>query len=130
MRDLVGVQHEESIVVDESTAVTFLGHAGARVLGTPWMIMWMERTSRDAVKPLLPEGWDTVGTIVNVRHLSAAGMWERVTFRAEVIEQTPKRLVFRVSAESAHGVVGDGTHERALIDVERFAAGLAKRSQI
>ena len=130
MRDLVGVQHEESIVVDESTAVTFLGHAGARVLGTPWMIMWMERTSRDAVKPLLPEGWDTVGTIVNVRHLSAAGMGERVTFRAEVIEQTPKRLVFRVSAESPRDVVGDGTHERALIDVERFAAGLAKRSQI
>ena len=82
------------------------------------------------MKPLLPAGWDTVGTIVNVRHLSAAGIGERVTFRAEVIEQTPKRLVFRVSAESAHGIVGDGTHERALIDVERFAAGLAKRAQI
>ena len=127
MRNFIGVRHEESIVVDESTAVTFLGHAGARVLGTPWMIMWMERTSRDAVKPLLPDGWDTVGTIVNVRHLSAAPMGARVTFRAEVIEQTERRLLYRVSAESAHGVVGDGTHERALIDVERFAAGLAKR---
>lgn len=128
MRNFIGVRHEESIVVDESTAVTFLGHAGARVLGTPWMIMWMERTSRDAVKPLLPDGWDTVGTIVNVRHLSAAPMGARVTFRAEVIEQTERRLLYRVSAESAHGVVGDGTHERALIDVERFAAGLAKRA--
>lgn len=127
MRNFIGVRHEESIVVDESTAVTFLGHAGARVLGTPWMIMWMERTSRDAVKPLLPDGWDTVGTIVNVRHLSAAPMGARVTFSAEVIEQTERRLLYRVSAESAHGVVGDGTHERALIDVERFAAGLAKR---
>ena len=128
MRNFIGVRHEESIVVDESTAVTFLGHAGARVLGTPWMIMWMERTSRDAVKPLLPDGWDTVGTIVNVRHLSAAPMGARVTFRAEVIEQTERRLLYRVSAESALGVVGDGTHERALIDVERFAAGLAKRA--
>lgn len=128
MRNFIGVQHEESIIVDESTAVTFLGHAGARVLGTPWMIMWMERTSRDAVKPLLPDGWDTVGTIVNVRHLSAAPMGARVTFRAEVIEQTERRLLYRVSAESALGVVGDGTHERALIDVERFAAGLAKRA--
>ena len=128
MRNFIGVRHEESIVVDESTAVTFLGHAGARVLGTPWMIMWMERTSRDAVKPLLPDGWDTVGTIVNVRHLSAAPMGARVTFSAEVIEQTERRLLYRVSAESAHGVVGDGTHERALIDVERFAAGLAKRA--
>ncbi|MFN0104476.1 MAG: thioesterase family protein [Bryobacteraceae bacterium] len=128
MRDLVGVRHEESIVVDDGTAVSFLGHAGARVLGTPWMIMWMERTSRDAVMAHMPPGWDTVGTIVNVRHLSAAPMGATVTFRAEVIEQTPKRLLFRVSAESAQGVVGDGTHERALIDVERFAAGLAKRS--
>ena len=128
MRNFIGVRHEESIIVDESTAVTFLGHAGARVLGTPWMIMWMERTSRDAVKPLLPDGWDTVGTIVNVRHLSAAPMGARVTFSAEVIEQTERRLLYRVSAESALGVVGDGTHERALIDVERFAAGLAKRA--
>ena len=128
MRNFIGVQHEESIIVDESTAVSFLGHAGARVLGTPWMIMWMERTSRDAVKPLLPDGWDTVGTIVNVRHLSAAPIGARVTFRAEVIEQTERRLLYRVSAESALGVVGDGTHERALIDVERFAAGLAKRA--
>jgi fluoroacetyl-CoA thioesterase len=127
MRDLIGVKHEESIVVDDSTAVSFLGHAGARVLGTPWMILWMERTSRDAIKPFLPEGWDTVGTTVNIRHLSAAPMGARVTFRAEVIEQTPKRVLFRVSAESALGVVGDGTHERALIDVERFAAGLAKK---
>ena len=85
MRDLIGVKHEEFIAVDDSTAVSFLGHAGARVLGTPWMILWMERTSRDAVKPFLPDGWDTVGTTVNIRHLSAAPMGARVTFRAEVI---------------------------------------------
>lgn len=126
MQNLVGIRHELSIVVDDATAVSFLGHAGARVLGTPWMILWMERTSRDAVKPLLPEGWDTVGTSVNVRHLSAASVGAQVTFRAEVIQQTPKRILYKVSAESDHGVVGDGTHERAIIDVERFAAGLAK----
>jgi len=130
MQDLIGVQHQENIVVDDSTAVSFLGHAGARVLGTPWMILWMERTSRDAVKPLLPSGWDTVGTAVNIRHLAAAPLGARVTFRAEVIEQSPKRLLFKVTAESAGTLVGDGTHERALIDIERFAAGLAKRSQI
>jgi fluoroacetyl-CoA thioesterase len=127
MRNLVGVRHVESIVVDDHTAVSFLGHPDARVLGTPWMILWMERTSRDAVKPLLPEGWDTVGTVVNVRHQSAAKLGERVTFRAEVVEQSERRLVFQVAAETAHGVVGDGLHERALIDVQRFAAGLAKR---
>ena len=127
METLIGIQHEDSIVVDDSTAVSFLGHEGARVLGTPWMILWMERTSRDAVKPLLPNGWDTVGTVVNVRHLSAARLGERVTFRAEVVEQTTRTVTFKVAAEAAHGLVGEGLHERALIDVERFAAGLAKR---
>ena len=129
MQDLVGIQHEQSILVDDETAVSFLGHAGARVLGTPWMILWMEKTSRDAVKPLLPAGWDTVGPVVNVRHVSAAGFGTRVTFRAEVVEQTAKTLTFKVFAEGAHGIVGEGLHERALIDVERFAAGLAKRLQ-
>lgn len=130
MQNYVGIQHEASIIVDDHTAVTFLGHAGARVLGTPWMILWMERTSRDAVKPLLPKGWDTVGTAVNIRHLSAAPMGAKVTFRTEVIAQSEKRLTFKVSAESAHGMVGDGTHERALIEVERFAASLASRRQV
>lgn len=129
MENLVGVKHEETLLVDDEVSISFLGHEGARVLGTPWMILWMEKVSRNAVKPLLPEGWDTVGTVVNVRHLSAAPMGTRVTFRTEVIEQSAKRLVFRVEAEGAHGMVGDGTHERAMIDVVRFAAGLAKRAQ-
>jgi len=128
MQDLVGVTHSERIVVGEEDAISFLGHEGTRVLGTPWMILWMERTARNAVKPLLPAGWDTVGTVVNVKHLSAALLGTEVTFRAEVVEQSAKRLVYRVSAEGAHGVVGEGLHERALIDVERFAAGLAKRA--
>ena len=129
MESLVGVRHEETLLVDDEVSISFLGHAGARVLGTPWMILWMERVSRNAVKPLLPEGWDTVGTVVNVRHLSAAPMGSRVTFRTEVVEQSAKRLVFRVEAEGPQGMVGDGTHERAVIDVERFAAGLARRAQ-
>jgi fluoroacetyl-CoA thioesterase len=127
MRELTGVRHEASIVVTDDLAISFLGHSGARVLGTPWMILWMERTSRDAVKPLLPEGWDTVGTLVNVRHVSAAPLGATVLFRAEVVEQTPKTLTFKVSAESEGRVVGEGLHERALIDIERFAAGLARR---
>jgi len=127
VRDLIGVQHEESIVVNDDTAISFLENDSARVLGTPWMILWMEKTSRNAVKPLLPDGWDTVGTLVNVRHLSAASIGTQVRFRAEVIGQTSNRLRFRVTAEAVHGVVGEGDHERALIDVARFAAGVAKR---
>lgn len=129
MKNLVGIRHEESIIVDDSTAISFLGHPDARVLGTPWMILWMERTSREAVKPSLPPGWDTVGTAVNIRHLSAAGMGARVLFRAEVLEQEELRILFRISAETDHGLVGEGTHERTMVHIERFAAGVARRKK-
>ena len=92
-----------------------------------WLAVTAERLFSRALKPLLPEGWDTVGTLVNVRHVSAAPLGATVLFRAEVIEQTAKALTFRVSAESGGRVVGEGLHERALIDIERFAAGLARR---
>ncbi|MBM3786415.1 MAG: thioesterase [Acidobacteria bacterium] len=125
MEHLLGAKHEERIVVDDATAVSFLSLEGARVLGTPWMILWMERTSRNAIYPLLPAGWDSVGTVVNVAHVSAAGMGAPVTFRAEVSEVKGRRVWFRVVAEAAHGIVGEGVHERALIDVERFAQKVA-----
>lgn len=129
MDSLIGVTWEEKLVVGDDTAISFLGLEGARVLGTPWMILWMERTSRNAIKPLLPEGWDSVGTVVNVRHLSAAGIGSEVLFRAEVIEQNGKRVNFRVRCDAPHGVVGEGTHERAVIDVARFAARVAENAK-
>jgi predicted thioesterase len=126
MDNLVGAHGRQVLLVDEDTAIRFLNHRGARVLGTPWMILWMERTSRDAVKPLLPEGWDTVGTLVNVRHLAAAPMGVEVVFEARVMEQNGKRLLFQVSATWGAITIGEGTHERAMIDVERFAARLVQ----
>jgi len=129
MDSLLGVIWEEKLVVGDDTAISFLGLEGARVLGTPWMILWMERTSRNAIKPLLPDGWDSVGTVVNVKHLSAAGMGSEVVFRAEVIEQNGKRVNFSVRCDAPHGVVGEGTHERAVIDVARFAARVAENAK-
>jgi fluoroacetyl-CoA thioesterase len=117
-----GLTHEELLTVDDATAISFLGLEGARVLGTPWMILWMERTSRNLIKEHLPEGWDTVGTMVHVRHLAAAPMGAQVRFTAEILEQTGKRVLLRVEATMGDTVIGDGTHERALIDVARFAA--------
>lgn len=125
MESLVGVRGRQTLLVGDDTAISFLGHAGARVLGTPWMILWMERTARDAVKPLLPAGWDTVGTMVHVTHLAPAKMGAEVVFDAEVLQQTGKRVLFRVSARCGSAMVGEGTHERAAIDVDRFAARLA-----
>ena len=89
--------------------------------------MWMEITARDAAKPMLPEGYDTVGTMVNVRHVSAVPMGAEVRFFAEVLEVKGKRVYYRVECHAAHGVVGEGTHERAVIHVERFAESLESK---
>lgn len=121
----VGVKHEIQLLVDDKNAIRFLGDDRARVLGTPWMIASMELTARDAVLELLPEGYDTVGTMVNVRHVSAASMGTAVRFTAEVLEANERRIYYRVECHGPKGVVGEGTHERFIINVQRFADRLA-----
>jgi predicted thioesterase len=91
------------------------------------MIMWMEITCREAVLPHLEAGQDTVGTKVNVEHLSATPVGDRVTYKAVVKEMDGRRLTFEVEARDDREVVGRGTHERFIIDVERFARGLKKK---
>jgi predicted thioesterase len=101
----------------------------ARGLATPWMILWMERTSRQAVFPLLDEGQDTVGTEVRVKHLAATPIGMTVTFRSQVTAIEERRITFQVEAWDEKEKIGEGTHERAIINVARFASRLeAKRS--
>jgi fluoroacetyl-CoA thioesterase len=94
----IGTTHESTIVVTDENAVSFLGVEGARVLGTPYMIGYLEMTARDSVKPFLDDGYDTVGARVDVRHLAATPMGMRVTFRSEVTGVDDRRLHFKVEA--------------------------------
>lgn len=108
------------MVVDDEHAITFLGPAGPRVLSTPRMILAMERTCRDLVFPMLESGHDTVGTHVNVWHRKAAPMGAGVVFYAELTGVNKRRVEFSVRALMGETVVGEGTHERAIIEVRRF----------
>jgi fluoroacetyl-CoA thioesterase len=123
----IGAVREESIDVGDRVSTTFLGLEGARVLSTPHMIGHMEATSRNLVLPMLEPGYDTVGTQVNVSHLAAAPMGERVTFRAEIVGVTERRVTFKVSARDSKDKIGEGTHERFIIHVERFAAKMQNK---
>jgi predicted thioesterase len=125
----VGAKGEQKVLVTTEIAIDFLGMDGARVLSTPHMIGYMERTCRDAVLPLLDQGYDTVGTHVNVAHLAAAPMGMMVTFQAEVTEVQDRRVQFRVVAFDEKEKIGEGTHERAIINVAKFAIRLAAKSQ-
>jgi fluoroacetyl-CoA thioesterase len=118
----IGTKLEKTLLVDNDVAINFLGLEGARVLATPWMIGWMERTCRDAVLPLLDAGHDTVGTHVNVYHLAATPMGMTVTFKAEVIAVDGRRVNFKVEAWDEKEKCGEGTHERAIVNIARFAA--------
>jgi fluoroacetyl-CoA thioesterase len=123
----VGTRGEQKILVTTDVAINFLGLEGARVLSTPNMIRFMEWTCRDTVQPMLDAGYDTVGTHVNVAHLAAAPIGMSVTFKAEVLSVTDRRIQFRVEAWDEKEKIGEGTHERALINVEKFATRLAEK---
>jgi predicted thioesterase len=118
----IGTKLEKKLLVDNEVAINFLGLPGARVLATPWMIGWMERTCRDAVLPLLDPGHDTVGTHVNVYHLAATPMGMTVTFTAEVTSVEDRRVNFKVEAWDEKQKCGEGTHQRAIVNIARFAA--------
>jgi fluoroacetyl-CoA thioesterase len=124
----IGTTHESTILVTDENAVSFLGVEGARVLGTPYMIGYLEMTARDSVKPFLDEGYDTVGARVDVRHLAATPIGMQVTFRSEVTGVQDRRLFFNVEAFDQKEKIGEGTHERAIINVARFAARLQSKS--
>jgi len=86
------------------------------------MIGIMEKTCRDTVLPLLDAGYDTVGTHVNVSHLAAAPLGSSVTFRVELTGVDGRRLEFRVEAATDQERLGEGTHQRTIINVAKFAA--------
>jgi len=123
----IGTSGEEKLLVTGEVAINFLGMEGARVLSTPHMIGFMERTCRNTVLPLLDPGYDTVGTHVNVAHLAAAPMGTTVTFRAEVTKVGERRVEFRVEAWDETEKIGEGTHERAIVNVAKFATKMAAK---
>jgi len=116
----IGATHEEIVVVGNENAIKFLGPEGPRVLSTPQMILNMERTCRNLILPMLDEGHDTVGTHVNVSHQAAAPMGSSVTFTAELLEVNNRRAEFRVRAALGAKVIGEGTHQRAIIHIRNF----------
>ena len=123
----LGTKGQFKLLVTNEAAISFLGMEGARVLSTPHMIGYMERTCRDTLLPLLEPGYDTVGTHVNVAHLAAAPIGMCVTFDVEVTGVDGRKVEFRVEARDEKEKIGEGTHVRAIINVAKFATRLAEK---
>ena len=127
----IGARHKLEVLVTEHNAISFLGRDDARVLATPWLIMYLEMTSRDLVKSYLLDTEDTVGTQVNVRHLAATPIGMTARFTSEVTGLNGRRVEFLVEAWDDRDKIAEGTHERFVVEVSRFAERLkAKRMAI
>jgi fluoroacetyl-CoA thioesterase len=125
----VGTTREEKLQVTEDIAIDFMGVKSARVLSTPNMILGLERTSRNAVLPLLEPGYDSVGTHVNVYHLAATPVGMTVTFRTEVTSVEDRRVNFKVEAFDEKEKIAEGTHQRFIVNVTRFAARVQEKGR-
>jgi predicted thioesterase len=119
----MGATKERTITVDSNQTTSFLWE-GENVLSTPSMIAEMEETCRLLLKEqFLPDPeWDSVGTIVDVKHLAATPVGAEVSFRAEVVSVEGRRVMFEVEARDRLEKVGEGRHERFIINVPRFRA--------
>ena len=125
----IGARREEKLLVTEDVAIDFMGIEGARVLSTPNMILGLERTSRNLVLPLLDPGYDTVGTHVNVYHLAATPVGMTVTFHSEVTSVEDRRVNFKVEAFDEREKIAEGTHQRFIVNAERFAARVQEKAR-
>jgi predicted thioesterase len=117
----LGATRVENHVIADEDVITFLGPGGARVLSTPRMILFMERTCRNMMAEVLADGYATVGMHVNIWHTAAAPEGAAVAYKAELIKLTTRRCEFRVEARLGDKVIGEGTHLRAIVDMKRFA---------
>ena len=109
----------ERTVTPEMSAAR-VGSGLVDVFATPMMISLIEQTCNECVLPYLEKGQGTVGTLVNVTHTAATPIGMRVWCESELVEVDRRRLVFKVKAFDPCGVIGEGFHERFVIDTEKF----------
>ena len=118
----IGIKGRQEEIVTEDLTASHIGSGSVRVFATPMMIALMERTSRMSVKPYLEDGQETVGTKEDVTHISSTPVGLKVWCESEVVDIDRRRIVFKVAAYDEKGLIGEGTHERFVIDVAKFQA--------
>lgn len=122
-----GMKAEVELTVGEEHTAVRVGSGGVRVYATPMMVALMEAAAVAAVKPALPQGQQTVGTRLDVRHLAATPAGMRVRATAELVKVDGRMLTFRVAAADEKEAIGEGTHERVIIDAARFEQRAAQK---
>lgn len=99
------------------------------VFATPMMVTAMENAALNAVRDYLDPGESAVGTLVNVRHLAATPVGHRITAEAVVTKVDGRRIEFKVSARDEIEPIGEGTHERVVVDINRLDQKLKAKAR-
>ena len=115
-----GLRGEASLVVGEEHTAPRVGSGRVRVLATPVMINLIEAAALEAIEKHLPPGHQSLGTVLNVRHIAATPVGMRVTATAEVLGVEGRTVRFRVESRDERELIGDGLHERVVVNVAKF----------
>ena len=120
----IGMKHRAEIVVSAENTAAKAGSGNLMVFGTPYMVALMENAALSLMASTLPEGKGTVGTSIQITHSAPTPVGMKVWAEAEVthISANGKMVDFQVRAYDEAGLIGEGTHQRAIIDNERFLA--------
>jgi predicted thioesterase len=111
----------QTITIQDKDSARNLGSGGLNVFGTPAMIAYMENTALQMVKPSLPQGSDTVGIEINVKHLKASPIGAEIIFSSEITNIDGRKISFKIKATDSDGNrIGTATHDRFIVDVEKF----------
>lgn len=120
MEITVGMKGTATTTVNETNTASAMCSGCLPVFATPCMVALMEAAARDAIAQAIPEGKSTVGTEISVRHVSASPVGMEIRAEAQVTAVEGKITEFRVCAYDQAGLIGEGTHKRATITVQRF----------
>ena len=123
-----GIKNKMEIVVTEDRTAKAMGSGELLVFATPAMIALVEETCWKSVADELESGQGTVGTMLDVRHVSATPVGMKVWCESELVGVDGRKLTFSVKVFDEAGLVGEGTHERFIIDNKRFLEKAAAKT--
>jgi predicted thioesterase len=115
-----GLRGRAELLVGEQHTAPRIGSGKVHVLATPVMINLIEAAALDAIERLLPAGFQSLGTHLDVRHVAATPVGMRVVASAQVTSVEGRLVTFRVEARDEKELIGDGTHQRVVVNVAKF----------
>ena len=119
-----GLEYISTVTVSRENCASAMGSGNLDVFATPSMVALMENAAMNAVAPYQPEGSTTVGAEINTTHIKPSALGAEIKATATLTSVEGRKLLFDVEASDANGVIGKGTDERFIVDIERFMAKL------